>query len=1082
MLRILYGRSHRGKTRRLMAELTAQARAGVSGLLLLTPEQLSHQAERALCEAGGDGISRYAEVLSFTRLAARVFAQSGGVSARYLDNGGRLLTMALAVEQVRARLRLYAGRTPEGLAKLVAAMDEFKSYEITPERLRQAAAASRGQLTVKLEELALLLESYDAACTGIALDPRTRLTRLRDTLERHGYAEGRSIYIDGFSDFSAQELSVIELLIRDADTLTICLTCDDLYEGLDIFDAERKTAAALLRCARRYGVEYSCIPANDPSMQPPALQLVERALLTREAVTAPADGAVGLYTAPDRAAECARAAARMREMAAEGMRWREMALACADEGCARTAELILRDHDIPVFRAGSTDLTAKPVLALVTSVLTAATGGLLTDEMLTVLSTRLAGLDGAQADAAANYARRWRIEGALWEQPWTRHPDGYDGRWDEDAEARLAALNEARQHFALPIAVLRDALRTAPDVAAQTMALYRYLETIGYRDSLAALAQQLTDHGQLQEAQETGQLYEILCDAMTQLHGVLGAAQYRPEEFVSLVRMVLSQYSVAAIPATLDAVTIGTLSGLRRSSPQVLFVLGAEEGRMPAYGQPVGVFTETERAALRTCGVELAADAEGRLKQELAAAYQVFSAPTRRLEVSHTADAEPSFLFTRLCSLFPDAAVTAAGPDLSTLRHAAAYCLTNGVPSADPLLSSEIARLRALADWSPGALSPQSVTALYGRTLRLSASRLDTFARCRFAYLMQYGLHLQAPGEPDFDALAFGTFVHAVLERTTQAAAARGGFPQLTDAEVTALAEGFIEDYRRENERNLAGRDARFAYLFHRHSREALAVVRELAAELRVSDFTPCAFELRFARDGQIPPIPVRGQQARGELGGAIDRVDHWQLGETDYIRVVDYKTGKKSFDYADVYHGAGLQMLLYLFALERSGAAAFGHAVHPAGVLYFPAREVLVSSQTRLSAEALAKERRKNLARSGLLVDSVPVLDAMDHTAGYLPVRRNKDGTPVGSLMSPQQMTLLRSFVNRKVGELADGIVSGEVLPNPSRRGNQDGCRWCEFAAVCHLDAPCGVPRILRGVKQSEFWALLEQEESCGN
>ena len=1081
MLRILYGRSHSGKTRRLLNELTAQARAGTSGLWLLVPEQLSHQAERTLCLAGGDEISRRAEVLSFTRLAARVFAQAGGVSARYLDKGGRLLTMALAVEQVRARLRLFAGRTPEGLTRLVTAVDEFKSYEITPERLREAAGQTRGQLAVKLEELALLLESYDAACAHIALDPRQRLTRLREALSRSGLAEGRHVYIDGFSDFTAQERAVVELLMQDAAELTICLTCDDLQDGLDIFSAERETAAALLRCAQRRGVPAECIPMAADEGRPAPLRLVEQALLTRENRTAPAEDAVGLYSAPDRVAECARAAGEMRRLAAGGLRWREMTLACPDEGCARVAAAVLRDHGVPVFHAAADELLDKPVLRLVTGALTAATGGAQTDEMLAVLKTGLTGLEPEQSDALENYARRWRLRGADWEQPWTRHPAGYDGRWDEEAERQLAALNDARLRFAMPLAALRDALTAAQNVAGQVMALYDYLEAVEYRRSLTELAARLAAQNRRQEAQQTGQLYEILCTALEQLHGVLGASQYRPEEFAALLRLTLSQYDVAAIPATLDAVTIGTLTALRRGSPAVLFVIGAEEGRLPSYSQPTGVLTEPERAALRSCGLELAPDAGQRLDQELAAAYQVFSSPSRRLEVSYTAGegTQPSFLFTRLQALFPDTAVQPAGPDLSTLSHAAAWCLTSGAPAAGDALAAELRRLRALAAWTPGRLSRQSVAALYGRTLRLSASRLDTFAQCRFAYLMQYGLHLQPPGEPDFDAPAFGTFVHAVLERTAQAAAARGGFAALSDDEVTRLATGFIEDYRRENERNLTGRDARFAHLFHRHSREALAVVRELAAELRQSDFAPCAFELRFARDGQMPPVAVQGETVSGELVGAVDRVDHWQNGEVDYVRVVDYKTGKKSFDYADVYHGMGLQMLLYLFALEGQGDRVFGHRVQPAGVLYFPAREVLLSGQAPRDEQTLQSDRQKQLRRSGLLLDSRDVLAAMEHEqpGRYLPLRSQRDGTLTGSLMSPQQLALLREFVRRRCGQLADGIASGEVSPNPARRGSHDACQWCQWAAVCHLDAPNGAPRMLPGVRQAEFWEKIEQE-----
>ena len=63
---------------------------------------------------------------------------------------------------------------------------------------------------------------------------------------------------------------------------------------------------------------------------------------------------------------------------------------------------------------------------------------------------------------------------------------------------------------------------------------------------------------------------------------------------------------------------------------------------------------------------------------------------------------------------------------------------------------------------------------------------------------------------------------------------------------------------------------------------------------------------------------------------------DVWDSGYANYYRVVDYKTGKKDFDYCDVFNGVGLQMLLYLFALKHSGSDMLGASPVPAGVQYF--------------------------------------------------------------------------------------------------------------------------------------------------
>ena len=85
MLKLMLDADRLRSSDALIARICERAEAGVRGQILIVPEQYSHAAERALCAAGGDTISRYAEVLSFTRLASRMFSLYGGVCEEYLD-------------------------------------------------------------------------------------------------------------------------------------------------------------------------------------------------------------------------------------------------------------------------------------------------------------------------------------------------------------------------------------------------------------------------------------------------------------------------------------------------------------------------------------------------------------------------------------------------------------------------------------------------------------------------------------------------------------------------------------------------------------------------------------------------------------------------------------------------------------------------------------------------------------------------------------------------------------------------------------------------------------------------------------
>ena len=157
--------------------------------------------------------------------------------------------------------------------------------------------------------------------------------------------------------------------------------------------------------------------------------------------------------------------------------------------------------------------------------------------------------------------------------------------------------------------------------------------------------------------------------------------------------------------------------------------------------------------------------------------------------------------------------------------------------------------------------------------------------------------------------------------------------------ELHALSRSVVERYVREELGGLEGETPRFRYLFRRLLKSVYAVVENAVEELSRSDFQPIAFELGFGRGRGPPAGPAEGGRLTVSISGFVDRVDGWVDGEKLCLRVVDYKTGRKSFDLTDIWNGMGLQMLLYLFTLTEEGKERFGKNIVPAGVLYLPAR-----------------------------------------------------------------------------------------------------------------------------------------------
>ena len=228
MLHLICGPDRLQNSDTIIARICTRARQGVGNQILIVPEQFSHETERALCAAGGDTISRYAEVLSFTRLFSRVGSIHGGVCEEYLDKGGRLLTVYRAAQQVMHEMRYFAAALTraEFLQRLGAAFEEFLSYELPPQALLDAAGQLTGQFAQKTMELGLLYESYLTVCASSRSDPVTKLSRLAKTLLDVTYAENRIFYLDGFSDYTGAELQIISSLLSVYSEVQITLTTD----------------------------------------------------------------------------------------------------------------------------------------------------------------------------------------------------------------------------------------------------------------------------------------------------------------------------------------------------------------------------------------------------------------------------------------------------------------------------------------------------------------------------------------------------------------------------------------------------------------------------------------------------------------------------------------------------------------------------------------------------------------------------------------------------------------------------------------------------------------------------------------
>ena len=1092
MLTIWIGRAGSGKSARVL-ETMGRERERRSQLLLV-PEHTSHEAELDLCRACGPTASRNAEVLTFQSLATRVLSETGGLAEVTLDNGGKLLTMRRCLQELHSNLKVF-GRPSQRAAflhQLTTLADEFYAYQIAPETLYRHVADMEGAMGDKLRDVALIFAAYDARLRNGETDVRSRVQKLRDSLPQSHYLDGKDLYLDGFSFFNKQEESVLALALRRCHSVTVTLLGD---RSGQLFQNAAAQKERLVRMAREAGVE--CRLAYLSRQEDSPLGHLERHCFGSDAVWEETD-AVALYQAATAYTEVEYVSARIRRLAAQGYRYRDIAVASRSMDIyGPLLESVFRRDGIPAYISRRSDILEKPVMTLLLSAVDAVTGGFEYEDMFRYLKTGMTGVTAAECDLLENYVIRWDIRGNMWlrDVPWTLNPDGYGLDMTEERAARLEEINRIREKVRGPLSALADGLKRRPAARDKARTLYEFAAAAGVPDALREKADALLSAGQVQLAEEYAQLWQIFCDVLDQFVEILGDTELDGEEFARLLRLVLTQYSVGTIPATLDQVKVSEITRNDRHRVRVLFLLGANDHLLPKIEKDGGVLDSDDRQALAQRDIPLSDATFDALDNELQNIYACLAQPTEQLHISWPvtdvtgAELRPSFVVERVRLLFPKLKVQREDGAYRMTLPATALCAAGENEALRRYFQGQSQYAAALAAMARarrmerGRLSPEAVQSLYGRFIAMSASRIDRVKSCHFGYFMEYGLRARERKKAGFEAPEVGTFLHYLLENVNREVKEQGGYGQVDDEALRHMVKRYVERYAATQIQEYQNKSARFRYLFSRLRETAYTIILNIAREMRQSDFQPVEFELSFGgRDGHLPAITVREGGASLSVSGKVDRVDGWLHDGKLYLRVVDYKTGKKSFDLTDIRYGLGIQMLLYLFTLEREGQAYFGYPIVPCGVLYQPARSVILRQDRNISDEKLKAALESELRRTGLVLGEPEVLRAMEHSAletpCYLPISVKKDGTLSGDIATAAQLGHLGRYVDRLLHQIAGEIARGNIDADPYARGPQDSaCTYCAFASACYFDESRDKRRQMHKTDSGEFWAMLEKE-----
>ena len=373
--------------------------------------------------------------------------------------------MARAMSQIAPRLQVFSGggRSAQLQQALLAAVDELKLACVSSETLAGAAADCGGYLGQKLSDLALILSAYDAVAANGSADPTDRMTVLARQIPASSLDRAR-IFIDGFTDFTAQEQNVIRALLKKGAEVTVCLTLDTLGAGSELYAAPRRTAHLLIANSEGLNLPHAVQELPQAAMgRDEALRIFSEHLFsyTGEAFK-DENNALSLYEADSLESECELAAAKALALVRGGCRWRDIAVAARGfESYQGALERAFAQYGVPLYCTQRTDLLQKPLGALIRAAYDVISGGWDSEDVIACLRTGLTALSPEDADALENYALLWSVRGTMWTrtESWTQHPMGYGQEETDESRALLQRIDGLRREAARPLRALERADR-----------------------------------------------------------------------------------------------------------------------------------------------------------------------------------------------------------------------------------------------------------------------------------------------------------------------------------------------------------------------------------------------------------------------------------------------------------------------------------------------------------------------------------------------------------------------------------------------------------------------------------------------
>lgn len=1105
-LQFVIGQSGSGKSHYLYKKIIKKSMEHESeNFIFIVPEQSTLQTEMELVKRHEWGGIMNIEVLSFARLAYNIMEETGTLNLPTLDDLGKSLLIRKVANDTKDDFKVIGNELKKNgyINEVKSVISEFMQYGIAPENIEKMEGMfeNRKLLQYKLQDIKKVYQSFEEYRKEKYITAEELLKVLATIIEKSEKIKNSTIVLDGYTGFTPVQMDVLEKLLLHARKVMVTVTLgygEDLEKQgkpYELFYMSKVMVQTLCKVAEEQGIpreEDIHLQAKEVKRyenNPPMAFLEQNFFRYQKKTYGKPQEAISVHAAVNPCEELEFCAREIVKLTRKGYYYKDMAIIAGDtEEYMGYIEKIFAKYDIPVFIDAKRPLMNNVLIEFIRAALEVVMQDFKYENVFRFLKTGFHDFSWEDIDILENYVRGNGIRGIKkYREKWVRPLKNMDAE-------QLEYINSLREKFLLFFTAgdfykcMRSKLKSVTD---KTVCLYHFLEQFEVTKRLVEYEEFFESQGNPSLAKEYHQVYEKVMQVLEEMVELLGEECISIEDYRDILEAGVGEVRIGVIPAGTDVVTIGELERSRLEHVKVLFVVGVNDGKIPKKASNKGVFSELEREAMYQNEIMLAPTVKEQSFMQRFYLYMQLTKPKDYLYLSYAKmnqkgeSIRPSYLIQTFLKMYSGLSVIEENSQelkdyLYTPENALSF-LADGYAAYRE--GEESLTWQALYQWYTEQEKYQGVIerfnqacfygnyeteigkaaahALYGTTLTNSVTRLEKYAQCSYAHFLLYGLQLKEREEYKFAEVDLGNVLHLALElfskRMEESSYSWFDIPEeiMEDWADKAMEESVIQYGN-----TVLFQTERDKYKMHRAKQLMQTTVATLSTQLRKGKFVPKNYELGFSVATSMEEVTISlSAEEKLKLKGRIDRVDTFEDENQVYVKIIDYKSGNTTFNIAALYHGLQLQLVLYMDAAIKSIQKGTDKKVTPAGIFYYNIDNPMVDGEPGDTQETIDKKIREKLRMNGLVNDSEEVIGLLDaefeKKSEVIPVTKNKDGSlaKASKVVEEQDFSLLMDFVNKKIVNLGQGILSGDVSIQPYEMDKKTACDYCKLKGVCGFD-----------------------------